>query len=353
MRVAFVSMETAHHRGRRRFERTRRIARTLAGRGHDVTVLCAQWWTGASVPVFEHEGVTYRRVTFGRSPREFAARLPLALRRVDPDVVHAVNTPPNHALVAKTTARFLRVPVVVDWFDDRSEDSRRTYARVVRQADAIITPSEMVRTRVREHGAGDETVRVVPDSIDVDLVREAPVRGDHDVVYARELDEEANVETLLLALAELRGREWSAVVVGDGPDRHAIEGAARDLRIDDRVEFTGDLPLAERVGLYRGANVFAQTAYEEPFATELLWALACGCIGVVEYQADSSAHELVEGRARGRLVTSPQELADEILDAGDLDHRTLDETYAEFDDDEVVERYLSLYRELRESYGLF
>lgn len=353
MRVAFVSMETAHHHGRRGFERTRCIASLLADRGHDVTVLCAQWWSGASVPAFEREDVTYRRVTYERSPREFAARLPLALRRADPDVVHAVNTPPNHALVAKTAARVLRVPVVVDWFDDYPGDSRRTYARVVTQADAITTPSETVRTRVREHGAGDETVRVVPESIDMDFVRETPVRGDHDVVYARDLDEAANVETLLLALAELRDHEWSAAVVGDGPERDVVEAAARDLRIDDRVEFTGALPLAERVGLYRGANVFAQTAYEEPFATELLWALACGCVGVVEYQAESSAHELVEGRARGRLVTSPQELADEILDACDGDHRTVDETYASFDGDEVVERYLSLYRELQGSYGLF
>lgn len=353
MRVAFVSMETAHHRGRRGFERTRRTARLLAGRGHDVTVLCAQWWTGASVPVFEHEGITYRRVTFERSPREFAAKLPLAIRRIDPDVVHAVNSPPNHVLVAKTTARLQRVPVVVDWFDDYPEDSTRTYGRAIKQADAITTPSETVRTDVRERGAGDERVRVIPESVDMELVREAPAGGDHDVVYARELDEEANVETLLLALAELRDREWSAAVIGDGPERRAIEGAARDLRIDDRVEFTGSLPLADRVSLYKGAHVFAQTAYEEPFADELLWALACGCLGVVEYQAESSAHELVESRERGRLVTSPQELADEILDASGVDHRTVNETYAEFDHDEVLERYLSLYRDLQGDYGLF
>lgn len=353
MRIAFVSMETAHHRGRRGLERTRQTAASLAARGHDVTVLCAQWWGGASVPVFEHEGVTYRRITQERTVSEFAARLPLALRKTRPDVVHAVNSPPKHVLVAKATARLLRVPLVVDWFDDYPEDSRSEYDRAASRPDAITTPSETVRTRVREHGAGDDAVRVVPDSIDMDLVRETPPEGDYDVIYARELDEEANVETLLLALAELRDKEWSAAVVGEGPERYAVEAAARDLRIDDRVDFLGQLPVDERVGLYKGAHVFAQTAYEEPFARELLWALACGCLGVVEYQAESSAHELVEGRERGRLVTSPRELADEIVAAGTVDHRTVNEVYAEYDHGEILERYLGLYRELQEAYGLF
>ena len=353
MRVAFVSMETAHHRGRRGLHRTRRTAELLAARGHDVTVFCAQWWDGGTVPVFEREDVTYRRLTFERTPGEFAAKLPFALRRANPDVVHAVNTPPNHVVVAKTTARLLRVPVVVDWFDDYPEDPPSAYGRAAKRADAVTAPSETVRTRVREHGAGDDAVRVVPECIAMDLVREAPVNASYDVIYARELDGEANAETLLLALAELRDRDWTAAVVGDGPERHSVETAARDLRIADRVEFTGWLPVEERVSLYKGAHVFAQTAYEEPFAHELLWALACGCLGVVEYQADSSAHELVEGRERGRLVTSPQELADEIVEAAGVEHRTVNETYAEYDEDEVLERYLSIYRELQAGYGLF
>lgn len=353
MRVAFVSMETAHHRDRRGLERMRRTARLLAARGHDVTVLCAQWWGGADVPVFEHEGITYRRVTREPSPGQFAAKLPFALRTVSPEIVHAVHSPPRHVVVAKTAARFLRVPVVVDWFTDYPEDPDSSYSRAVGQADAITTPSETVRTVVRQHGAGDDTVRVVPESIDMNLVREADVDNRFDVVYARHLDEEANVETLLLALAELRDREWTAAVVGDGPERYAVEAATRDLRIDDRVTFTGALPVEERVPIYKGAHVFAQTAYEEPFADELLWALACGCLGVVEYQAGSSAHELVESRERGRLVTSPQELADEITEAGAVEHWTVNETYRGFDHDEVLEQYLSLYRTLQDEYGLF
>jgi glycosyltransferase involved in cell wall biosynthesis len=351
MRVAFVAMVTAHHEETPATRRTRRVARHLAARGHDVTVLCSRWWDG-SIPEFEHEDVRYRAVTAEPNAKKFASKLPFALKGCSPEVVHAVVTPPSAVVAAKTTARLLRVPVVVDWWAEGA-GSPANYRRAATKADAVLTPSETVRTRVREYGANEADVRVVPESVDLSLVREAPVDNRADVVYARDLDEAANVEGFLLALAELRGKGWQAAVVGDGPERERAEQTARDLRIDDRVDFLGHCPLEERVSVMKGAHVFAQTAVREAFPTDLLWALAAGCVGIVEYQAGSSAHELVEGRERGRLVTNPQELADEIVAASEVERRTLDESFAAFDHREVLEQYLDCYRDVVDDYGLF
>lgn len=353
MRVAFVAMKTAFHEETPATLRTRRIARHLAARGHDVTVLCSRWWEGRP-PEFEREGVRYRAVVGRLSAKKFASKLPLALRRCSPDLVHAVVAPPVAVVAAETAARFLRAPVVVDWWSDDTEldGSPKNYRRAARRADAIVTPSETVRTQVREYGAEADAVRVVPESVDLSLVRGAAVDRRADVVYARTLDAAANVEGFLLALAELRGRGWQAAVVGDGPERERAERTARDLRIDDRVAFLGDLPLEERVPILKGAHVFAQTAYREAFPTNLLWALACGCVGIVEYQAGSSAHELVEGRTRGKLVTNPQELADEIAAAAERERLPVNEEFAAFDHGAVFERYLDCYREVGRGDGL-
>ena len=357
MRVAFASLTTSRHGGANddrggvgadALARLRGAAELLADHGHDVCYLCGQWWEGDAVPEFDRDGVTYRRVTRDRSPREFAARLPVALRRVDPDVVHVPNAPSSHVVAASAGASLTRAPTVVDWWRSRRG---REYGRVVGAADAILTPSETVRTEVRERGAdGDETT-VVPEPVDTARVREAAVSERADVVYAADLDADADAETFLLALAELRDREWRAAVVGDGPARAAVERSARDLRIADRVAFLGDLPRAERLPIYRGAHVFAQTAAREAFATDLLWALACGCLGVVEYRSGSSAHELVEGRDRGRLVTSPRELADEIVAAADRERRTVVEEFAAYDRGAVAERYLTAYRAAIDAFG--
>ena len=352
MHVAFVSMETAHSADRRGLERARRTARLLADRGHEVTYLCAQWWGGDAVPTFEHEGIEYRRVTEEPAPGAFAVKLPTALWRAGADAIHAVHGPPRHVAVAEKVGTLLRTPVLVDWFGDgASEPGSQT--RAASAGDLVTVPSELIRTRVREYGADDGSVRVVPESIDLETIRETPADDRFDVVYARRLDEHANVGTLLLALAERRRRDWSAAIVGDGPEREAVEQAARELRIDDRITFTGALPERERVSIYKGAHVFAQTASVEPFATELLRALACGCLGVVEYQADSSAHELVEGVDRGRRVTSPEEMAEVITAAGNVPHQEYNGTFERFGHEAVIETYVDCYEEIRSERGLF
>lgn len=351
MRVAVVSMDTPVAGSGRAPRRTRRVAAGLADRGHDVRWLCARWWDG-DLEAFEHGGIDYRAVTASPGSAAFRSKLPFALRRADPDIVHVVSVPPGHATTARTAARLLRAPVVLDWWErDPDRGADRQYRRAARAADRVVAPSETVRTAVREHGASAADAAVIPESVDVDLVRRAGVDDRFDAVWARDLDGGANVGEFLLALAELRDREWTAAVVGDGPARAAAERTARDLRIDDRVSFLGDLPDEELVPVLKGAHVFAQTATYEPFATGLLWALACGCVGIVEYQAGSAAHELVEGFDRGRLVTSPQELADEIVACREVEERRFDERFVGYDHAAVLDRWVDCYEAALDDRG--
>ena len=298
MRVAFVSFRTTHHGDAPGARRLERVARMLAGRGHEVTVFCDQWWGGEMVQSFVDDPIEYRRVSVG-GRWSFRVGLPFALAGYRPDVVHARPSPPQLG-AAYWGARLARVPFVVDWFGDEQTGDGFT---------------------------------VDPDP-------------DVDLVYAHPLDEHANLDQFLLALAELRSRGWHATVVGDGPRREEYEQMARELRIDNRVDFAGACDRNRRLELYRGAHVFIQTATRELFATELLWALACGCVGIVEYQAGSSAHELVESYPRSFRVTSPAELADAIAEAGDLDKMSHEESWQSYDSDAVVEQYLDVYREL-------
>ncbi|MGM0606011.1 MAG: glycosyltransferase family 4 protein [Halobacteriota archaeon] len=357
MRVAFVMMEPPHLRDTPAIGRVHRLARELADRDHEVVVLCSKWWDGIHRS-FEQDGIEYRAVTSEPAVRTFATKLPFAIRKVRPDVLHVINTPPAPVRAANATSKLLRVPVVVDWWSDVDGDRVTSYRTVARGADRIVVPSRMVETMVREHGATPDSIHVIPEGVDMDRIRATPATTGVDMVYSRRLDEHANVETFLLALAELRDRDWNAVVIGDGPARPDVERTASDLRIDDRVQFVGELPIEDRISMLKGAHVFAQTAEFEPFAAELLLGLACGCVGLVEYQVGSSAHELVEGKSklegtRGRLVTSPQELAAEVVSTRDLDRLQIDEAYDSYSYDVVVDRYLSVYRDAVSTSGLF
>ncbi|ELZ91734.1 hexosyltransferase, glycosyltransferase [Haloferax mucosum ATCC BAA-1512] len=352
MRVALVSMYTTHHEETGATRRLRRTAELLAERDHDVFVCCAQWW-GGEVAEFKQNDVTYYRVTETPSSGRFASKIPFILREISPDVIQVASYPPSHVTAVKTAARFLRTPVIADWWNRDKRGGSRAYKRAAKAPNAVLVPSEMVRTQVRELGTSVSATQVVPEPINMGLVRDSSVEERADVVYSRELDEHANVESFLLALAELRDKGWSAAVIGDGPERSTAEQTARDLRIDDRVEFLGELPADEAVPIMKGAHVFAQTATVEPFATNLLWGLACGCVSIVEYQARSSAHELVEGRERGSLVTSPQELADEIVAARGFDHCTIDDDFARYDFRHIVDEYETVYDAEIDDYGFF
>jgi len=353
MRVALVAMETSHlsdSPGNRRLEQ---VARGLAAQGHEVTVFCTQFWQGTESERVA-DGVRYRPVTIGLDASSFCASLPVSLARYRPDIVHTRPTPPGQVLAASAGTSLSRAPLVLEWYGDEAlDEDRRLTRRAVSRPDLVVVPSELVRTRIREFGVPGDRVEVLPESIDFERSRGVEPASEVDVAYAHPLDESANVESLLLGLAELRDRDWSARVIGDGPQREAYERQAAELRINGRVEFVGACDRERRLAIYRGAHAFVQTAYREEFATELLWALACGCIGIVEYQAESSAHDLIENYERSFRVTNPQQLADAIVDCGELERLHLDGSWAAYDHDAVADQYADNYERLVEAHGLF
>ncbi|ARS88888.1 glycosyltransferase family 4 protein [Natrarchaeobaculum aegyptiacum] len=353
MEIAVVSFETVYHRDAETNRRLHRILQLLQDQDHEIDVYCARFWEG-DLPTFERDGITYHGLAPDlESQGKFLAKLPTELARTNADVVHLSADPAKQVLAARSGTTLARVPTVLEWYGAGGVPNDWWSRRAAKWADRIVTPSELVGTWVRELGADGDDVDVVPNPIDVARIRSVDPGDPVDVVYARDLDEDANLESLFLALAELRDRDWSATVIGDGPERDAYERLASDLRIDDRVTFAGDCSLEDRIATYRGARVFVQTAEHCVFPTEMLWALTAGCVGIVEYHTDSSAHELVEGWDRGFRTTSAEELADAIVDAGQLEQRDFDDRFADYDEATVRDRYLTIYRSVQESAGLF
>jgi glycosyltransferase involved in cell wall biosynthesis len=351
MRVAVVAERTEQHAQTGATSRLSDLTSGLTARDHDVAVFCSRWWEGGeSVPTFDVDGVTYRMVTRDASTPgwKFAARLLRKLRQFDPDVIHAAHDPPAAVLGAGIARRLAGAPLVVAWYDGdpRTGWAEHTRDLAARTPDRVLVPSHLIETAVLERGRSAEGTRVVPDSVDMDAIRETEPESSADIVYSRRLDEDANVESLFLALAELRDVDWSLAVVGDGPERRTYERQAGDFRIDDRVTFLGAQPLERRIAIMKGAQVAVHTARHAPFPREFLRALACGCVGIAAYHAGSSAHELVETHGRGMRVSSDAELTDAIRRAADMEHRTVDEEFARFDEDAVLNQYVACYREL-------
>ncbi|CAI48829.1 probable glycosyltransferase, type 1 [Natronomonas pharaonis DSM 2160] len=345
MQVAVVFRDPPPQSERTGAVRLRRLAAAIQSAGHEVTVYCQPWWETDQRRI-EINGLVHEGVAF-EHPALFYTRLPGVLARRGPDVVLTSASPPGGVVAAWLGGLFARAPVVCDWYgDEPNAMSSRWAGKAASLPTRVVAPSELQRTRIRELGGTEANTTTIPLGISMSKIQAADPDEFRDIVYAGHLDDDANLESLLLALAELRDDgDWTATVIGDGPRRDDYERQARDLRILDRIDFRGNCDRAERIAVYRGAHTFVQTARRANFAEELLWALACGCVGVVEMQSDSSAHELVERRERGFRVTDMENLDEAIEAAWDCSYRDIDKAFQQFDHAAVAGKYLELFRD--------
>ena len=87
------------------------------------------------------------------------------------------------------------------------------------------------------------------------------------VLSVGRLIERKGFDTLIEAFAKLdqtRFGDYQLIVVGDGPEREALEKAADEHFISTSVKFLSDVPDKQLPALYAGATVFAMTPRELP-----------------------------------------------------------------------------------------
>lgn len=162
----------------------------------------------------------------------------------------------------------------------------------LRRADQIITLSRASKREIVDlFEIPDARIHVVPPGVDVvkhrprprdaEFVQELGLEGSAPVVLcACRLVPVKNVGMLLSAFSVLRNRVAWLVVVGDGPERPALEAQATRLGIRERVRFVGFQPDMTRY--LSVADLFVLPSRYENFGHVYLEAMASGlpCIGL-------------------------------------------------------------------------
>ena len=103
-----------------------------------------------------------------------------------------------------------------------------------------------------------------------------------DVVFLGRLVSDKGADVLIEALGVLKGRGLAprATIVGDGPERAALEAQARRLGVGAR--FAGTMRGEELAAMLNSHRLLvAPSRWEEPFGVVALEAMACGCVPVV------------------------------------------------------------------------
>jgi glycogen(starch) synthase len=197
------------------------------------------------------------------------------------DVVHQLNL----SLKGIWPRLLVRRPWVVShhsWYrrgDGRIAWQDRLKRRVLRHLDGSIAVSRAM---------ADDLVPlpvVIPNAYQDRLFRRLPgVERSKDLVFLGRLVSDKGVDVLLDALACLAadGLRPGLTIIGDGPERPALEAQARrlglDPGLDGQVRFLGVRQGEELVEiLNRHRLLVAPSRYREPFGMVALEGIACGC----------------------------------------------------------------------------
>jgi glycosyltransferase involved in cell wall biosynthesis len=134
------------------------------------------------------------------------------------------------------------------------------------------------------------------------------------VVYAGRLVPEKGVGDLVRAVGMVHPTNASLVVVGDGPDRAALQRLADTAGITNRMTFAGPVPHDEVPAYLRHADVVVLPSWHEERGRILLEAMAAGA-PVVATRTPGIAATVTHG-VNGLLVETrnPHRLASAIHD---------------------------------------
>ncbi|MBW6525520.1 glycosyltransferase [Sphingomonas sp. RHCKR7] len=155
-----------------------------------------------------------------------------------------------------------------------------------------------------------------------------------------------DLPALVRAVGGLATR-FRLVIVGEGPERAAIERAALAMGIDDRVVLTGSV---ERPYRYMGLfDLLALSSTSEQMPTPVIEAMAAGLpvvsppVGdVAEMVSPENLPYVTEHHGEVRLRDAIQDLADPALRAR-VGAANRGKARAEFDEADMIARYAALY----------
>jgi glycosyltransferase involved in cell wall biosynthesis len=194
---------------------------------------------------------------------------PFAVRRLKPDIVHAVLE--TFAGLALVFCRYITLAKRI-----LTCQTTRMFLKgmIVRSADIVTVISTALKTIV---GAlGRKNVLVIPNGIHTAMFHEKQ-KVDGRILFVGRLEKMKGVDVLLTAFAQLRITNNELRIVGDGSQRGALEELTQELGITDRVTFVGRVAPRNIASEYEQAQIFCGLSRSEALGNVFLEAQAAGC----------------------------------------------------------------------------
>ena len=239
---------------------------------------------------------------------------------------------------------------------------------LLRRIHTVIAPTQKVKLALCNYGV-NKPIRVIPSGISLDQhkvrltqsvrmeKRRALGLADDTTVLLNlgRLGTEKNLEELLRLYAEAvkTDEKLAFLIVGDGPDKGALEALAKKLGVSDSVIFTGKVAPCEVQNYYQLGDLFVSASTSETQGLTYVEAAANG-LPLLCRRDPCLADVICEGK-NGYTYESDAEFFEHLQRfTADLSWRTeagrhSEAVAAKFDKSQFGETIDSLYRSLAEN----
>lgn len=278
-----------------------------------------------------------------------------ARRDFQPDIVHAHWWFPN-GLAAAWVARMSGVPLVTTLHgtDVRMARnvavSRPAFRHVMQQSSAVTAVSRWLAAEAQSI-VSIKPPLVAPMPVATELFEPGPRGGrTRRLLFVGRLTPQKGTELLVNALTELPA-DIGLDIVGDGPERSALEQLASDLGVQARVTFHGAVKQFQLAAFYQRACAVVMPSSEEGLGLVAVEAQLCET-PVVAFDSgglpDVIQHDrtgfLVKDRTSSALAAAIRGLLDRADGGAALGEAGRLHALATFAPESVARRYADIYR---------
>jgi glycosyltransferase involved in cell wall biosynthesis len=312
------------------------LSRRLASRGHEVTVFGMKGWEGQDI--VHREGVRLwgmcpPRDLFVNGHRSISQALYVGCQalRVLPkerfDVIDCQNFPYFPCFSAKFASMLRRSRLIITWHEVWGQywyqylGRKGMFGAATERLTTRLAKVNLVGTRhnlqmLASLGVKQNTITLLSmggiSLSEIDRIR--PSSKASDVIFAGRLIKAKGVDNLLRALAYLKTSQIvaSLSIIGDGPERAALEALTHKLGIQDAVQFHGKIEDdAEVISMMKSAKVFVYPAAPEGgWSISIIEANACGLPAISFRSGNLGDNEVVVDGHNGLLAE--QQVPDDL-----------------------------------------
>ncbi len=310
------------------------------------------------------------------------------IKKYNLDIIH-LQTEFNIAKIAKVAHKKLNIPVVhtmhtlwndyfkylSPFFDKHAHNLMNSLLKKMFMKDCAkmseiqIVPTKKVFEQKDNYALGKE-IRIVPTGIELDrfypnnLDKEKELKikqslnikeGTFVFLYIGRTSEEKNIPTLIKAFARANLDNSVFLIVGGGPELDELKDLAKELKIDNKIIFTGLVEWVNIPYYYQLGDVFLNASQSETQGLTYIEALASGKPLLV--QKDECIEDVVVDYYNGLYFDGEDELVQkmkEIVKAPDtlktIKANTL-KSVENYSKEQFTKNILSIYNEAIEMYN--